>query len=157
MCYPTFEQSRPGMNEWTLLQELACLMPKLLRGMSGWDLNNPSSGCLFGGGTALLLYTFKPVWHQRECTLCLVLDPALSLAFERAVHSGDIVKSRRVRGTPEEARFRLSLARSRAACFARPNRRGCSQATLFYKGNNFLATVLSTPLVCLNTTKPQFL
>ena len=36
----------------------------------------------------------------------------------------DIVKSRRVRGTPEEARFRRSLAPSRAACFAHPNRRG---------------------------------
>ena len=153
----TFEQSRPGTNEWTLLQELACLLPKRWEEWVGGIWTTLAVVASLEVGTALLLYSFEPVWHQRECTLCLVLDPALSLAFERAVHLGDIVKSRRVRGTPEEARFRLSLARSRAACFARPNRRGCSQATLFYKGNNFLATVLSTPLVCLNTTKPQFL
>ena len=36
--------------------------------------------------------------------------------------SGDIVESTRARGTREETR-------SRAACFARLNRRACSQAT----------------------------
>ena len=51
---------------------------------------------------------------------------------------GDIVKSRRASGTREETRKRRagassrlwrSPARSRAACFARPNRRACSQTT----------------------------
>ena len=52
---------------------------------------------------------------------------------------GDIVKSTRARGTREETRLRgggeekgsvlaRSLSRSRAARFARPNRRACSQA-----------------------------
>ena len=51
---------------------------------------------------------------------------------------GDILKSRRASGTLEETRKRRagassrlwrSLARSRAACFARLNRRACSQTT----------------------------
>ena len=55
------------------------------------------------------------------------------IACEQALHLGDIVKSTRARGTREETRLRSaaprrSLARSRAARFARPNRRVCSQA-----------------------------
>ena len=51
----------------------------------------------------------------------------------------NIVKSRHARGTREETRKRgaeerkelyRSFARSRAACFARPNRRACSQARI---------------------------
>ena len=59
------------------------------------------------------------------------------LACDQALHLGDIVKSTRARGTREETRLRApapsrlrrSLARSRAARFARPNRRACSQAS----------------------------
>ena len=61
---------------------------------------------------------------------CVILL-ACELACEQALHLGDIVKSTRARGTREEtdpSRLRSSLARSRAACFARPNRRACSQA-----------------------------
>ena len=47
---------------------------------------------------------------------------------------GDIVKSRPARGTREEtlspSRLRRSLSRSRAARFARPHKRACSQAGL---------------------------
>ena len=47
-----------------------------------------------------------------------------SLACEQALHLGDIAKSTRASGTREETRLlRRSLARSRASCFARPNRR----------------------------------
>ena len=148
MCYPTFEQSRPGMNEWTLLQELACLMPKLLRGMSGWDLNNPSSGCLFGGG-----YGFTSLHVQTSLTSAWMyivpcFRPSLVLSLWASCPFG---------GYREKSTRERHARGGTVSPLARPNRRGCSQATLFYKGNNFLATVLSTPLVCLNTTKPQFL
>ena len=59
------------------------------------------------------------------------------LACEQALHLGDIVKSTRARTTREEtrlSRLRRSLARSREARFARPNRRACSQAIKFSKG-----------------------
>ena len=59
------------------------------------------------------------------------------LACEQALHLGDIVKSTRARTTREEtrlSRLRRSLARSRAARFACPNRRACSQAIKFSKG-----------------------
>ena len=56
------------------------------------------------------------------------------LACEQALHLGDIVKSTRARGDATAgagpSRFRRSLARSRAARFARPNRRACSQAKM---------------------------
>ena len=48
------------------------------------------------------------------------------LACEQALHLGD--KSRHARGDAKAPRLRCSLARSRAALFARPNRRACSQA-----------------------------
>ena len=74
------------------------------------------------------------------------------LASEQALHLWDIVKRRRARGTREEtpkrggrgrerrayndrspflcpSQLRRSLARSRAARFARPNRRACLQAS----------------------------
>ena len=71
----------------------------------------------------------------------------MNVACEQALHLGDIVKSIRARGTREEtrlreaeagkrkafagpSRLRRSLARSRAARFARPNRRACSQAKM---------------------------
>ena len=50
------------------------------------------------------------------------------LACEQALHFGDIVKSRHARGDAKAPRLRCSLPRSRAALFARPNRRACSQA-----------------------------
>ena len=148
------------MNEWTLLQELASLLPKLLRGMSEWDLNNPSSGCLFGGGygfTSLLIRTsLTSAWmYIVPCfrpSLVLSLRASCPFGGYREKKTGE----RHARGGTVSPLAR-SLVRSRAACFARPNRRGCSKASLLYKGNNFLTTVLSTPLVCLNTTKPQFL
>ena len=57
-------------------------------------------------------------WRSGAC-FCLLntghLSPLASSPY------GDIVKSRRARGTPEETRkLCRSLARSRAACFARP-------------------------------------
>ena len=66
------------------------------------------------------------------------------LACEQALCLAGIVKSGRTRGTREEtrrqgrgrerplgpSRLRRSLMRSRAARFARPNRRACSQATV---------------------------
>ena len=68
-----------------------------------------------------------------------------TVACELALHLGDIVKSRRARGTREKTRTQgdevenspnprllaaLLLARaSRAARFARPNRTACSQAS----------------------------
>ena len=58
--------------------------------------------------------------------------PGQQVACEQALHLGDIVKSTRARGDATAgagpSRFRRSLARSRAARFARPNRRACSQA-----------------------------
>ena len=59
---------------------------------------------------------------------CFPLSLRESSPFE------DIVKSRHARGEAKEGewareRLRRSLARSRAACFDRPNRRAWSQAT----------------------------
>ena len=56
----------------------------------------------------------------------------LVLACEQALHLGNIVKSRRVRGTREETRKQEVAASllARAARFFRPNMRACSQATL---------------------------
>ena len=55
------------------------------------------------------------------------------LACERALHLGDIVKNRRARGDAKAGGgfgLRRLLARSRAANFAQPNKRACSQARL---------------------------
>ena len=65
----------------------------------------------------------------------------VSIACEQALHLGDIVKSRRARGTRARrdakvgdcpTRLRRSLTRSRAARFTRPNRRACSQAKVSF-------------------------
>ena len=89
---------------------------------------------------------------------------SLSLACEQALHLGDIVKNRRPRGTREETRKEtrkrgagerkapLSLARSRAAHFARPKRRACLQATLssiiITSGGSRGGRGARTPLIC---------
>ena len=67
----------------------------------------------------------EEVYRKRVCKFCN------GLACEEALHLGDIVKSRRARGTREETRKReyCSLAPSRAARFARLKRRACSQAS----------------------------
>ena len=56
----------------------------------------------------------------------------LALACEQALHLGDIVKSRRTRGTREETRKQAGAASllARAARFSRPNMRARSQARL---------------------------
>ena len=82
------------------------------------------------------------------------------IACEQALHLWDIVKSRRARGTREETRKRgrgrdlfsapRGFALARAACFALPNRRACSQAQEQMKMSNLLEKglpYLSSPLV----------
>ena len=69
------------------------------------------------------------VYRKRVCKFCT------GLACEQALHLGDIVKSRRARGTREETRKRecCSLARSCAAGFALLNRRArCEAGTGLY-------------------------
>ena len=54
---------------------------------------------------------------------------SFAVACMHVLHLGDIVKSRRARGNAARSRLSCSLTRSRAARFARPNRRACSQAS----------------------------
>ena len=77
--------------------------------------------------------------YSEECDRLKLLFSRLKYPDKRSLRAnspfGDIVKSGRARGTREETRrwglgkrVCRSLARSRAACFARANRRACSQA-----------------------------
>ena len=56
----------------------------------------------------------------------------LALACEQDLHLGNIVKSRRTKGTREKTRKQAGAASllARAARFSRPNMRACSQARL---------------------------
>ena len=67
----------------------------------------------------------EKVYRKRVCKF------STGLACEQGLHLGDIVKSRRARGTWEGTRKRkcCSLARSRVAGFARLNRRARSQVS----------------------------
>ena len=82
------------------------------------------------------------------------------IACEEALHLWDMVKSRRARGDakaggggktfPRPLAASRSLARSRAARLARPNRRACSQAQEQMKMSNLLEKglpYLPSPLV----------
>ena len=77
--------------------------------------------------SVIVMLLSQVFWSSGAC-FCLLNTGHLNLLASSPY--GDTVKSRRARSTPEETRkLCRSLARFLAACFARPNRRDCSQAT----------------------------
>ena len=107
--------------------------------------------------SAVFVENYKERNQWRRTTGWEKIVILLSSSLRASSPFGDIVKSRRARGTLKETRKRgageanenlwevvasspflgpsrlcRSFARSRAACFARPNRRACSQANYQY-------------------------